>query len=88
MLAAAAASAAADPGYYVVTAYDNEGQRSIDLRYWTVKKPNQPAKLWPEIGVGYGVTSRWHTELLRELHRHRGHRDQARAAGMAERSCC
>jgi len=64
LIAAAAAAASADPGYYVVTAYDNEGQRTIDLRYWTVKKPGKAAKLWPEVGVGYGVTSRWHTELL------------------------
>ena len=64
LIAAAAAAARADPGYYVVTAYDNEGQRTIDLRYWTVKKPGKAAKLWPEVGVGYGVTSRWHTELL------------------------
>ena len=64
LIAAAAAAARADPGYYVVTAYDNEGQRTIDLRYWTVKKPGKAATLWPEVGVGYGVTSRWHTELL------------------------
>ena len=64
LLAAASASAAADPGYYVVTAYDNEGQRTIDLRYWTVKTPGEAATLWPEIGFGYGVTSRWHTELF------------------------
>ncbi len=64
LVAAATAAAHADPGYYVVTAYDNEGQRTIDLRYWTVKKPGKAAMLWPEVGVGYGVTSRWHTELL------------------------
>jgi len=64
IVAAATAAARADPGYYVVTAYDNEGQRTIDLRYWTVKKPGKPAMLWPEVGVGYGVSSRWHTELL------------------------
>ena len=64
VLAAASGPAAADPGYYVVTAYDNEGQRTIDLRYWTVKKPGKAAMLWPEVGFGYGVTSRWHTELL------------------------
>ena len=58
------ALAAADPGYYVVTAYDNEGQRTLDLRYWTVKTPGEPATLWPEVGFGYGVTSRWYTELF------------------------
>jgi hypothetical protein len=62
-LLGAGSTAFADPGYYVVTAYDNEGQRSIDLRYWTVKTPGSPATLWPEIGFGYGVTTRWYTEV-------------------------
>jgi hypothetical protein len=29
----------ADPGYYVVTVYDNEGQRSVEYRHWTVSRP-------------------------------------------------
>ena len=62
-MAAASGAAVADPGYYVVTAYDNEGARTVDLRYWTVKSPGSPATLWPEIGLGYGVTSRWYTEF-------------------------
>lgn len=57
-------AARADPGYYVVTAYDNSGQRSIDLRYWTVKLPGSPEVIWPEIGFGYGVNTRWTTELF------------------------
>ena len=60
----AATHTRADPGYYVVTAYDNEGVRTIDTRYWTVKSPGSPATLWPEIGLGYGVNSRWYTELF------------------------
>ena len=64
LLAFTSTLAAADPGYYVVTAYDNEGQRSIDFRYWTVKSPGSPAVLWPEVGIGYGVTSRWYTEIF------------------------
>ena len=64
LLALTSTLAAADPGYYVVTAYDNEGQRSIDFRYWTVKSPGSPAVLWPEVGIGYGVTSRWYTEVF------------------------
>ena len=63
-LAMACAPALADPGYYVVTAYDNEGVRTIDTRYWTVKAPGSDATLWPEIGLGYGVTSRWYTEVF------------------------
>jgi len=27
----------ADPGYYLVTAYDNADQVNVDYRYWTVK---------------------------------------------------
>jgi hypothetical protein len=57
-------AAVADPGYYVVTPYNNEGIRTIDFRYWTVKPPGQSEVIWPEIGFGYGVTSRWTTELF------------------------
>jgi hypothetical protein len=60
----ACAGALADPGYYVVTAYDNEGVRTVDFRYWTVKRPGAPEVVWPEVGLAYGVTSRWTTEIL------------------------
>jgi hypothetical protein len=63
-LASTCTPSRADPGYYVVTAYDNAGQRSIDLRYWTVNTDAFPATRWPEIGIGYGVNSRWYTELF------------------------
>jgi len=61
---AAGSAALADPGYYVVTVYDNEGRSSIDVRYWTVKFPQTPEVIWPEVGFGHGVTSRWTTELF------------------------
>jgi hypothetical protein len=64
LLAATPLLAQADPGYYVVTPYDNAGLRSIDLRYWTVKPEGQTEYIWPEIGLGYGVNSRWTTELF------------------------
>ncbi|HEV8690875.1 MAG TPA: hypothetical protein VGQ91_11305 [Ideonella sp.] len=54
----------ADPGYYVVTAYDNAGQRSVDFRYWTVQKKGRRERIWPEVGFSYGVNSRWTTELF------------------------
>jgi hypothetical protein len=56
--------ARADPGYYVVTPYDNAGLRAVDLRYWTVKPRGRGEVIWPEIGFSYGVNSRWTTELL------------------------
>jgi hypothetical protein len=54
----------ADPGYYVVSPYDEAGVRTLDARYWTVAFPNRPVTSWPELGLRYGVSSRWATELL------------------------
>jgi hypothetical protein len=44
--------------------YDNEGLRTVDFRYWTVKPTNRTEIVWPELGLGYGVNSRWTTELF------------------------
>jgi hypothetical protein len=63
-LLAACPLAQADPGYYVVTTYSDPGVRTIDLRYWTVKLGQRPEVIWPELGIGYGVNSRWTTELF------------------------
>jgi hypothetical protein len=59
-----AGPAAADPGYYVVTVYDDPGLKTIDFRYWTVKLPGAPLITWPEAGFGWNVNGRWYTELL------------------------
>lgn len=64
LLACFALAAMADPGYYVVTAYDEAGVRSLDLRYWTVKFGGSPVRTWPEVGLSYGVNHRWTTALL------------------------
>jgi len=63
-LLAVSTSTRADPGYYLVTVYDNEGQANIDFRYWTVKNKGKGKVVWPEIGIGYGVTPRWFTGVL------------------------
>jgi hypothetical protein len=36
----------------------------VDFRNWTVKPQGGTEVVWPEIGLAYGVTSRWTTELL------------------------
>lgn len=64
MLAACAGPAAPDPGYYVVTPYDQAGRAGAELRYWTVKSPGEEAVLWPELGLSYGINTRWTTRLL------------------------
>ena len=56
-------TAVADPGYYLVTVYDNKGELAIDYRYWTVKFPGRSETIWPELGIAYGVTARWNTEF-------------------------
>ncbi len=63
-LALGAAPAAADPGYYVVTPYTSEGVLFADFRYWTVAPEGRTEANWPELGLGYGVNSRWTTELF------------------------
>lgn len=64
LIAAAPLAAQADPGYYVVTPYDNEGLRIVDFRYWSTHPQRGNRMVWPEIGFGYGVTSRWTTEIF------------------------
>lgn len=67
LLALTPAAACADPGYYVVTAYDNAGKAFVDFRYWTAKARNGAETVWPELGVGYGINSRWTTEVFASL---------------------
>jgi hypothetical protein len=55
--------ACAATGYYLVSIYDVEGQKSVDFKYWNADYNNGPNVSSPEIGFGYGVTSRWYTEL-------------------------
>jgi hypothetical protein len=58
------ATAAADPGYYVVTVYDDPGVRTVDFRYWDVRFPGSSVIIWPEVGLGWNVNGRWYTEIL------------------------
>ena len=53
----------AEPGYYLVSTYENEGEKTVDFKYWSLKIPGDPIIRSPEIGLGYGVTKRWYTEL-------------------------
>jgi len=56
--------ALAGPGYYLVQPYAEPGRLTLDLRYWTVKAPGREAVLWPELGMRWGINSRWTTGLL------------------------
>jgi hypothetical protein len=63
-LLALALPAHADPGYYLVSVYEDEGRTHIDYRYWTIQLNGSQKIVWPELGIGYGVTKRWYTELF------------------------
>lgn len=54
----------ADPGYYLITPYDQAGVTTAELRYWTVKPRGGAEQVWPELGLRHGVNSRWTTGLL------------------------
>ena len=55
--------ACADTGYYLVSTYDVEGQLSVDVKYWKARYKDGTTVSAPDLGIGYGVTSRWYTEL-------------------------
>lgn len=58
-----ALTARAGTGYYLVSTYDVEGQQSVDFKYWNADYKARSSVSSPEIGYGYGVTSRWYTEV-------------------------
>ena len=62
--ALACGTAAADPGYYVVTTYSNPGMKTVDFRYWTVSSRGSALAKWPEVGLGWNVNSRWYTAVI------------------------
>lgn len=53
----------ADPGYYLITPYERAGETDVSFHYWTVEPKQQSKMVWPEIGLGYGVTKRWYTKV-------------------------
>lgn len=56
-------SVMAATGYYLVSVYDVEGQRTLDYQYWNARSGGRSVSA-PDIGLGYGVTGRWYTELI------------------------
>jgi len=56
--------ALAGTGYYLVPVYADEGLAGVDYRYWNAKRFGAAPVGSPEVGLSYGVNSRWTTELL------------------------
>lgn len=59
----AAPYAAAQTGYYLVTTYPTEGEKTVDFKYWNAKPRGFAPRSSPELGFGYNVNSRWFTEV-------------------------
>jgi hypothetical protein len=51
------------PGYYLVTIYNEEGEKTFETGLWRAKIYDEDAVLAPYVGFGYGVTKRWYTEV-------------------------
>ncbi len=64
VLATLAGTARAEPGYYVHAPYDLAGVTTLELRHWTTKARGRGERVWPELAIGHGLNSRWHTQLL------------------------
>lgn len=64
LLALPCAPARSDPGYYVVTVYNDPGRLSLDYRYWAIDRPGRNTMTWPEIGLGWNINAWWYSELL------------------------
>jgi hypothetical protein len=63
LLAAWGRPSEAATGYYLVKVYSDPGRWTLDYKYWNAKASVGPLIGSPELGIGYGVNSRWYTEL-------------------------
>lgn len=64
LLVVLAGAAHADPGYYLITPYSQAGEWDLDTRLWSVTTHGGSTAYWPEVGLRYGINSRWTSELL------------------------
>ncbi|MDE2427555.1 MAG: hypothetical protein KGM99_02435 [Burkholderiales bacterium] len=62
--------AQAGSGYYLVSVYENAGEKTLDFKSWTSLNNNQSSTTAPEIGFGYMPDTRWYTELYGTWIRH------------------
>jgi hypothetical protein len=64
----------AGPNEYVFTPAVTYGEREIDFKIGTAKKPDEDRGSAASIGLGYGVTQSWMTELYVKYNREGGDR--------------
>ncbi|MFZ6657492.1 hypothetical protein [Undibacterium sp. TJN19] len=59
----ASAPAIAGSGYYLVSIYENEGEKTIDYKSWSSFVDNRPTSTVPELGLSYMPNKTWYTEI-------------------------
>ncbi|MGZ5781007.1 MAG: hypothetical protein ACXWIN_08635, partial [Burkholderiaceae bacterium] len=62
----------AEPADYVHMPGVTYGEREIDFKMGTQSRPNQERESAASIGVGYGVTQNWFTEVYMKYKRENG----------------
>ncbi|MFZ6758359.1 hypothetical protein ACO0K9_14210 [Undibacterium sp. Ji50W] len=66
----AALPARAGSGYYLVSLYENEGEKTIDFKSWSSFADNRATSTVPELGVSYMPNKTWYTELSANWSKH------------------
>ncbi|MFZ6713236.1 hypothetical protein [Undibacterium sp. TC9W] len=56
-------SAQAGSGYYLVSIYENEGEKTIDFKSWSSFPENRATSTVPELGISYMPNKTWYTEV-------------------------
>lgn len=59
----AALPAWAGSGYYLVSLYENEGEKTIDFKSWSSFSDNRATTTVPDLGVSYMPNKTWYTEV-------------------------
>ncbi|NEX64741.1 hypothetical protein [Noviherbaspirillum galbum] len=62
-LLCAAGAAQAGTGYYLVTVYEQEGERAVDFRFWSVHTASGATISSPELGVSWSPTREWYANV-------------------------
>ncbi|MBI1772120.1 MAG: hypothetical protein HYR68_07215 [Burkholderiales bacterium] len=55
--------ALAGSGYYLVSIYESEGEKTVDFKTWSSFADNQPTSTVPDLGFGYMPNRTWYTEV-------------------------
>ncbi|MCH8620851.1 hypothetical protein [Undibacterium sp. TS12] len=64
LLTCPALPAWAGSGYYLVSIYENEGEKAVDFKSWSSFADKHPTSTAPELGISYMPNKTWYTEVI------------------------